>query len=153
MRRQDRLQYRSSRVTSLNLRSYNSNKPPSHTASGGKHRRYPRDEPCSLLPRSALRAGSSPGKVSAGCSRRDKEPNCALCFIPRPRRRAIDICRSWRHVRYRFAVIAFLMFLHNKTKKIWLFFSILIIDTIQFFITLYIFLWCWYITVLLNNFN
>ncbi|KYQ52120.1 hypothetical protein ALC60_08734 [Trachymyrmex zeteki] len=51
-RRQDRLRYRSSRVTSLNLRSYNSNKPPSHMASsGGKHRRYPRDEPsaCSYL--------------------------------------------------------------------------------------------------------
>ncbi|KYM75728.1 hypothetical protein ALC53_13791 [Atta colombica] len=51
-RRQDRLRYRSSRVTSLNLRSYNSNKPPSHMAnSGGKHRRYPWDEPsaCSYL--------------------------------------------------------------------------------------------------------
>lgn len=78
-RRQNRLRHRSSRVTSLNLRSYNSNKPPFHTASEGKHRRYPQDEPCSYLA-VPFGAGSSPGKVPAGCSRRDKEPNCAMLY-------------------------------------------------------------------------
>lgn len=95
-RRQDRLRHRGFRVTSLNLRSYNSNNRPPTAGERTVAATHGMSSACFYL---ALGLGLQvAGKgfrldVVAGT----KNPT-ALRFIPFVLCR-IDICRSWRHIR------------------------------------------------------
>lgn len=97
-RRQDRLRHRGSRVTSLNLRSYNSNNRPPTAGERTVAATHGMSPACFYL---ALRLGAASRweRFPAGCSRRDKEPDRATLYPPHPHCHAIDICRSWRHIR------------------------------------------------------